>query len=94
MLTRHLGDLWTLHVISCSDEHVVIGIKHYESIPPILKGDEQVAIGPSLRMGLSPDRHIQAAALDYQRRRGANTLHMTLKARHRLRVQSIDAIVC
>ena len=38
VLTRHLGDLWTLHVISCSDEHIVLGIRHYGSIPLILKG--------------------------------------------------------
>ena len=43
VLTRHLGDLWTLHVMSCSDEHIVIGIRHYGSTPLILKGksDEQ-----------------------------------------------------
>ena len=29
VLTRHLGDLGTLHVISCSDEHIVLGIRHY-----------------------------------------------------------------
>jgi hypothetical protein len=40
VLTRHLGDLWTLHVMSCSDEHIVIGIRHHGSIPLIPKGDE------------------------------------------------------
>ena len=33
VLTRHLGDLGILHVISCSDEHIVLGIRHYGSIP-------------------------------------------------------------
>ena len=33
VLTRHLGDLGILHVISCSDEHVLLGIRHYGSIP-------------------------------------------------------------
>ena len=32
VLTRHLGDLGTLHVISCSDEHIVLGIRHYLSL--------------------------------------------------------------
>ena len=38
VLTRHLGDLGILHVISRSDEHVVLGIRHYGSIPLILRG--------------------------------------------------------
>ena len=46
VLTRHLGDLGILHVISCSDEHIVLGIRHYGSIPLILKGRTLVATGP------------------------------------------------
>jgi len=58
-LTRHLGDLWTLHVISCWDKHIVLGVeailglRHYGSIPLILKGRTLVAIGPSA-CGSSP----------------------------------------
>ena len=53
VLTRHLGDLWTLHVISCSDDNIVLGIRHYGSTPLILKGRTLVAIGPSA-YGSSP----------------------------------------
>ena len=53
VLTRHLGDLWPLHVISCSDGHIVIGIRHYGSIPLILKGRTLAAIDPSA-YGSSP----------------------------------------
>ena len=31
VLTRHLGDLGILHVISCSDEHVVVGTRGEEN---------------------------------------------------------------
>ena len=34
VLTRHLGDLGILHVISCSDEHIVLGIGHHGSAYP------------------------------------------------------------
>ena len=34
VLTRHLGDLGTLHVISCSDEHIVLGILTQRSKAP------------------------------------------------------------
>ena len=53
VLTRHLGDLGILHVISCSDEHIVLGIRHYGAIPLILKGRTLVATGPSA-YGSSP----------------------------------------
>ena len=51
LLTLHLGD-GILHVISCSDEHSVSGIRHHGSMPLILKGRTLVATGPSeyLRM--------------------------------------------
>ena len=58
VLTRHLGDLGTLHVISCSDEHIVLGIRHYGSIPLILKGRTLVATGPSA-YGSSPGQCIR-----------------------------------
>ena len=58
VLTRHLGDLGILHVISCSDEHVVLGIRHYGSIPLILKGRTLVATGPSA-YGSSPGQCIR-----------------------------------
>jgi len=52
VLTRHLGDLWTLHVISCSDEHIVLGIRHYGSIPLILPSvGNLVPFESSLRWG-------------------------------------------
>ena len=56
VLTRNLGDLGILHVISFSDEHIVLGIRHYGSIPLILKGRTLVATGPFLHMGLPPDQ--------------------------------------
>ena len=58
VFTRHLGDLGTLHVISCSDEHIVLGIRHYGSIPLILKGRTLVATGPSA-YGSSPGQCIR-----------------------------------
>ena len=40
VLTRHLGDLGILHVISCSDEHIVLvlGIRHLRINPAYPKG--------------------------------------------------------
>ena len=47
MLTRHPGDRWAIHVISCSDEHEVIVTERLANAA-ILKRFEHlsVALGP------------------------------------------------
>ena len=45
MPTHHPGDLGTQHVISSSDEHKVIGKRHFGSIPLILKGTSKSLSG-------------------------------------------------
>ena len=44
VLTRRLGDLGILHVISCSDEHIVLGIRHYGSIPVVGLGASETIV--------------------------------------------------